>query len=79
MTHTANIEVYHDGTDVFGVLTESDMPTVDDDHDLPEGHLDDIDQWANEEYSHLESGESVENAGTLVYENGEIVEIRKSE
>lgn len=73
----ANIEVYHDGTEVFGILSESDLPTVHDSYEL-NPYMDMLLEWSQEEYDHLEGGDSVENAGTLKYKsNGEIISIEK--
>lgn len=78
MTRTVNIEVYCDnspegGKDVFGVASEH-RP------DLPKPFDEPMQKWVNENFNHLDVGESIESAGELVYEpNGEIVEFRMKE
>lgn len=76
---TANIEVYCDVMDKLGKEIEvfAVLSLKDESPDLPK-FSDAIDEWAKEEYSHLEKGDKVEKAGTLKYEpNGEIISIEK--
>lgn len=71
MTRTVNIEVYHDGGEVFAVLTEHrpDFPTP---VNAP------LQEWANEQFSDLDPGDSIHEAGEMEYEpDGEIIEIRR--
>jgi len=78
-TYTATIEVHHDGEEIIAILSERDIPTVSDSHDLPDNHLDSIQDWAEETFSDLESGESIMNAGKLVYSSDNIFKIEKTD
>ena len=75
MTKTVNLEVYCDVTDeereVFGVASEH-RP------DLPKPFDEPLQQWVQENFNHLEVGDSIAEAGELEYvPSGEIVEFRK--
>lgn len=68
---TVNVEVYHDGGEVFAVASEH-RP------DLPKPFGEPLQEWAKENYSHLDGGDSIKEAGEVEYVPcGEIVEIRK--
>ncbi|MDL0135968.1 hypothetical protein PNP85_05560 [Halobacterium salinarum] len=77
MTRTVNIEVYCDvdpdgGRDVFGVLTEhrTDFPNT---FDTP------LQEWVKKNFDHLEIGDSIEEAGEMMYEpREEIIDFEKS-
>ncbi|HET7323426.1 MAG TPA: hypothetical protein VFJ06_03765 [Halococcus sp.] len=74
-TKTVNVEVYCDTTDgerdLFGVVSDHRF-------DLPQGFDDELQKWVQENFDHVEEGESIPEAGKLEYEpNGEIVAFRK--
>lgn len=75
MTRTVNIEVYADNdgrgsVDVFGV-TSDHRP------DFPKPFNDQLQEWAAENFSHLQKGDAVNEAGEMEYEpNSKIVEFR---
>lgn len=75
MTKTVNVEVYCDTEDgekeVFAVASEH-RP------DLPKPFNEQLQKWAKESFDTLEVGDSIPEAGEMVYEpNGEIIEIKK--
>lgn len=75
MTETVNIEVYCDITDgereVFGVASEH-RP------DLPKPFDSTLQEWVQENFDHLDVGESRPEAGEMEFEpDGDIVEFRK--
>ena len=75
MTRTVNIEVYCDTTDgepdLFGLASEH-RP------DLPKPFDSALQEWVQGNFTHLEAGESIQEAGEMEYEpNGEIIEFRK--
>jgi hypothetical protein len=77
MTRSVNIEVYCDTTpdgdcEVFAVATEHRT-------DLPKPFDDQLQRWARQDFSDLENGDSIINAGSLMYEpNNKIVRIERS-
>jgi hypothetical protein len=71
MTRTANIEVYRDDEEIFAVLSDH-RP------DLPKPIDQTLQEWARENFINLKEGESIKEAGKLVYEpNDKIVEMRR--
>ena len=78
MTREVNIEVYCDsgpngGKDIFAVVSDH-RP------DLPKPFDAPLQEWARENFSNLEKGESVEEAGKLIYRpDEEIVEYKLTE
>jgi hypothetical protein len=75
MPETVNIEVYcdagEDGPEPFGVVSQH-RP------ELPKPFDAELQNWVKANFSHLSKGDSVEQAGEMVYEpNGEIIEFRK--
>jgi hypothetical protein len=71
MTRTANIEVYRDNEELFAVLSDH-RP------DLPKPIDQKLQEWAKEHFVELKEGESIKEAGELVYEpNDKIVEMRR--
>lgn len=75
MTRTVNVEVYCD----TGANGEKDIFAVAGEHrpDLPKSIDGPLQEWAKANFEHLEKGDSLKEAGKLVYKpNGEIVEIK---
>ncbi|WP_135825590.1 hypothetical protein [Halorussus ruber] len=75
MTETANIEVYCDNTD-----GEQDMFAVVSEHrpDLPKPFESQLQEWVQENFDHLEVGDSLPEAAKMEYEpNEDIVEFRR--
>lgn len=71
---TVNIEVYCDRPEgereVFAVVSDHRS-------DLPKPLDEPVQAWARKHFEHLKVGESISEAGTLVYEpNSEIIEIQ---
>lgn len=76
-TRIVDIEVYCDNTG-----GERDLFAVASDHrpDLPKPFNAQLQEWAQKEYSHLEIGDSIEQAGEMEYEpHGDIVEFWPAE
>lgn len=74
MSRLVNIEVYCDTGDdepeVFGVVSEH-RP------DLPKPFDEPLQKWVQKNFGHLETGDSIAEAGELEYEpNGKIIRFR---
>ncbi|RLM37212.1 MULTISPECIES: hypothetical protein [unclassified Haloarcula] len=77
MSRTVNIEVYcdvghSDEPEVFGVASEHRA-------DLPKPFDAPLQEWVRENFSGIEKGDSIPEAGVMEYEpDGEIIEFRKT-